>query len=287
MLTYIEKYLLYLKKIRNYSDNTISSYNVELIKYKDYLDKLNIDYRSVTKENIWDYLKDLDGLYKSSSINHHLSTLRSFYEYLKEEEVINTNIFLLIRNPKKKKSLPNVLNYDEINKLLDFKELDNINDYRDRLIFEMLYSTGLRVSELSNIKLKDIDMKEKSIKVLGKGNKERYVYYSNHASHALKEYLDIRNAKSEYLFINSKDERLSRQSIEDIVNKRIKKISLMHHISPHTLRHTFATDMLKNGADIRVVQELLGHKKLSTTEIYTHLSNEYLRSEYLKNMQRR
>lgn len=287
MLTYIEKYLLYLKKIRNYSDNTISSYNVELIKYKDYLDKLNIDYRKVTKENIWDYLKDLDGLYKNSSINHHLSTLRSFYEYLKEEEVINTNIFLLIRNPKKKKSLPNVLNYDEINKLLDFKELDNINDYRDRLIFEMLYSTGLRVSELSNIKLKDIDMKEKSIKVLGKGNKERYVYYSNHASHALKEYLDIRNTKSEYLFINSKDERLSRQSIEDIVNKRIKKISLMHHISPHTLRHTFATDMLKNGADIRVVQELLGHKKLSTTEIYTHLSNEYLRSEYLKNMQRR
>ncbi len=289
----ILSFLENLKYIRAYSENTIDGYHNELEKYKNYLEEKHINYLSITKDEIWDYLKYLDGLkYETRSVARHITAIRSFYNYLKEEKKIEANIFKTIRNPKIKKELPDFLNYEELRALLKFDGIEKPWEYQEKLIFEMLYATGLRVSELSNIKLKDMDIHDRSIKVLGKGNKERIVYFGEYAKTALEEYLSKRkellvHGEIDYLFINKKGGRLSRSSIEQIVSKRVSKIALQHHVSPHTLRHTFATHLLQNGADIRTVQELLGHEKLGTTQIYTHLTSEYLRDVYRKNLPRK
>lgn len=292
MEIWITKYIEYLKTIRNYSENTILAYNQELFKYSNYLKEHKINYLNINKQQIWDYLKYLDDLkYESSSISRHITAIRSFYTYLKEEGEIKTNIYLTIHNPKIKRKLPNVLNKEEMRALLDFRDLKTANDYLERCLFELLYATGLRVSEISNIKMQDINYNEKSIKTMGKGKKERIVYYGEYAELAIKEYLPYRNKllkeANDYLFINSRGTKMQRTSIEKIISNRVSKIALQHRISPHTLRHTFATDLLENGADIRTVQELLGHEKLSTTQIYTHLTSEYLRKEYLNKMKRK
>ena len=292
MNKWIFRYLDYLKYSRNYSENTILGYKHELETFSKYLQDRHLDFRKITKEEIWEYLKYLDSAhFANSSLSRHITALRSFYTYLVEEKEIASNIFKTIHNPKQKRKLPNTLNDEEIRLLLDFKDLKTPRDYEIRLIFELLYATGLRVSELSNIKLSDIDVKERSIKTLGKGKKERIVFFGDYALSALEDYLKVRSKlikeSTDYLFLNSKGSQLKRASIEQIVDKRVREVCLTHHASPHTLRHTFATHMLENGADIRTVQELLGHEKLSTTQIYTHLSNDYLRQEYLHKMQRK
>ena len=289
----ILSFLENLKYIRAYSQNTIDGYHNELEKYKNYVEEKHINYLSITKDEIWEYLKYLDKLkYETRSIARHITAIRSFYNYLKEEKKIEANIFKTIRNPKIKKELPDFLNYEELRELLKFDGIEKPWEYQEKLIFEMLYATGLRVSELSNIKLKDMDIHDRSIKVLGKGNKERIVYFGEYAKTALKEFLPKRkellvHGEIDYLFVNQKGGKLSRSSIEQIVSKRVEKIALQHHVSPHTLRHTFATHLLQNGADIRTVQELLGHEKLGTTQIYTHLTSEYLRDVYRKNLPRK
>jgi len=288
----IKKYLEYLQYTRNYSMNTITNYQKELTYYEEYLQNHHLDYQHLTKQNIWDYLKYLDTKnYETSTISRHITALRSFYTYLAEEGVLVTNIWKTVHNPKIKRKLPNTLNYNELALILTFKDLKTAYDYQERCLFELLYATGMRVSELANIKIKDIDFNEKSIKTLGKGSKERIVFFNEASSLALKEYLakreELEKESTEYLFLNTKGKQLKRASIEAIVSKRINTLAIDHHISPHTLRHTFATHMLENGADIRTVQELLGHEKLSTTQIYTHLTSEYLRHEYLTKMKRK
>ncbi len=292
MNKWILKYLDYLKYSRNYSENTVLGYKHELENFSLYLQEKHLDYKKITKEEIWEYLKYLDSEHlANSSLARHITALRSFYTFLVEEKEIPSNIFKTVHNPKQKRKLPNTLNDEEIRLLLEFKDLKTPRDYEVRLIFELLYATGMRVSELSNIQLKDIDMKEKSIRTLGKGQKERIVFFGEYALSALEDYLKVRpllmKENTDYLFLNSKGEQLKRASIEQIVDKRVREVCLTHHASPHTLRHTFATHMLENGADIRTVQELLGHEKLSTTQIYTHLSNDYLRQEYLHKMKRK
>ncbi len=289
----IKKYLDYLKYERSYSENTILGYANELNKFNEYLKEKKLNYLNLTKDDIWTYLKYLDSLeYKNTSIARHITTLRSFYAYLKEQKLIETNIFKTIHNPKVKRKLPDVLNYEELNALLDFKEIKNDREILEKCLFELLYATGMRVSEAVGIKIDDINLQEKTIKVLGKGNKERIVLFGDYALDALKNYLKVRKnflkkGENNYLFLNTLGKPMSRVTAEQIVDKRVKQISLTHHISPHTLRHTFATHMLLNGADIRTVQELLGHEELNTTQIYTHLSNDYLRTEYLHKMQRK
>lgn len=284
----IKKYLEYIKKELNYSNMTINSYESDLKIFRDFLVLRNYNYLNMSKDIIMEYLKYLDNLkYQNKSISRMLSSIRSFYNYLEEVKVINNNIFLSIRNPKVSKKLPNYLSIVEIENILDSMKEDNNKDIRDKCLFELMYSTGLRVSEVSNIKIKDIDLKEKSIRVLGKGSKERIVYFGDVCLNYIDKYLNIRNefiknSDIEYLFINDNGEKLSRQSIEYIINKIMKKSLINHKMSPHTLRHTYATHLLDNGADLRSVQELLGHDNLNTTEVYTHVSKEYLRSEYLK-----
>lgn len=284
----IKKYLEYIKKELNYSNMTINSYESDLKIFRDFLVLRNYNYLKMNKDMIMEYLKYLDNLkYQNKSISRMLSSIRSFYNYLEEVKVINNNIFLSIRNPKVSKKLPNYLSIVEIENILDSMKEDNNKDIRDKCLFELMYSTGLRVSEVSNIKIKDIDLKEKSVRVLGKGSKERIVYFGDVCLNYIDKYLNIRNefiknSDIEYLFINDNGEKLSRQSIEYIINKIMKKSLINHKMSPHTLRHTYATHLLDNGADLRSVQELLGHDNLNTTEVYTHVSKEYLRSEYLK-----
>ncbi|MDD2495617.1 MAG: tyrosine recombinase [Tissierellia bacterium] len=283
----IEEYLEYLELELNYSNYTITSYQSDLFDFALFLKNNKINYLKLDKNIIRKYLKKLDEeKLKNKSIARKLSALRMFYNYLLEFKIIDCNILNSISNPKVEKKLPNYLNYQEINDLLEGFD-NSIYGIRNRLILEMLYSTGLRLSEISNVKLNDINQKDKIIKVMGKGAKERIVYYGKYAEKFLNLYLGearqiFLNSKSnEYLFINKFGNKLSKSSIEKIVKESTKQISLKHNISPHTLRHTFATHLLNNGADIKTVQELLGHSSLKATEIYTHVTNERIKEVYL------
>ncbi len=284
----IINFLEYLKFERHFSENTINSYATDLESFNRYLKSLKQSYLSLNKDQIRVYLKYLDeNKYSNKSISRHLSSLRSFYEYLIKEKIIDNNIFKSIKNPKVEKKLPNFLDFEDLNKLLNCFDLSKPLELRNKLVVELLYSTGIRRSELVNITINDIDFNSMSIKVLGKGSKERVVYFGEYAYELITKYFNIRHTllmkdKCEYLFINNKGRRLTISGINNIFEKTIKKVCLKNNVTPHVLRHTFATHMLNEGADIKTVQELLGHSSLSTTSIYTHVSNERLRTVYLK-----
>ena len=290
----LRKYLIYLKKERNYSKLTLINYTKDINIFLDYIKNNNLNYLKIKKDDIRSYLKYLDSLnYKNNTISRNLSSLRSFYAYLVMDKKIDNNPFKLIRNPKKEKKLPNFLQYNEFIKLIDELKKDDNLSIRNKMILELLYATGLRVSELTNIKLDDIDFNNKSIKVLGKGNKERIVYFGDYAKEVMMEYINynrislLNGKESKYLLINKNGDNLTNRGVEEVIDSVVEKASLNHKISPHVLRHTFATHMLEDGADLRTVQELLGHSTLSTTQIYTHVTNERLRSVYLKSFPRK
>mgnify|MGYP004568905425 FL=1 len=290
MLKEFEKYL---KNVKKYSINTLNSYLSDINIFISYLNQEKINYKNINCDIIRSYLKYLDvNKYKSSSINRILSSLNDYYSYLEKNKIIKYNYFKDINRPRKEKRLPNFINYTEYMNLINTVQKEN-NEYlkiRNLLLLEILFDTGLRVSEAVNIKISDIDLKNHSLKVLGKGNKERIVYFGDYAVTYLEEYLALRkNIKSkdnEYLFWNKDYQRLTRRGAEYLINNIAKKALLKQRITPHTLRHSFATEMLNNGCDIRSVQELLGHKSLSTTGIYTHVTNEVVRQEYLKAFKR-
>lgn len=290
----INEFINYLKYERNYSDNTLTNYELELKKYQEYLEQKKIKYQNITKVEIREYLRILDELkYKNTTISKRVSTIRSFYNYLVQKEVIKTNIWKQIRNPKVNRKIPNFLTTLEIEKFFEAKELKTPFEIRNRFILELLFATGLRVSELINIRLKDIDETAKSIRTMGKGKKERIVFYGDYAKEMLELYLKqsrnqlLGKRKSEYLIVGKNSSKLTRIRIGEIIDEEMRKTGLDHHISPHVLRHTFATQLLNNGADIRSVQELLGHENLSTTQIYTHITSEQLRKAYRDNMPRK
>ncbi len=281
----IDKFLKYLEVEKNYSVNTINSYKIDLEEFENYLNGKNI--KEVDYKFIRNYLTYMfDKKYEKKTISRHISTLRSYYKYLMSEKIINKNPMDLISNPKLDKKLPNFLYYDELEILLNVPDRTTVLGLRDALILELLYSTGIRVSELINIKIKDIDFSNKKILIFGKGSKERYVLYGNVLSDLLDTYIknsrNKLNKNSAYLILNKNGTKITDRGIRLIIEKIIKKCSNNFHVSPHTLRHTFATHMLENGADLKSVQELLGHENLSTTQVYTHITNERLRSVYLK-----
>ncbi len=293
-MKYQQKFIEYLQYERNYSDHTIISYQKELEKFFEYLKSNHIPYEQITKKEIRTYLKHLDSLnYTNTTIAHHVSTIRTFYSYLVRKGYLKTNIWTQIENPKITRQIPNFLTTMELEQLFTPKYFTNSFEIRNRFILELLFATGLRVSELINIKEKDIDLSENCIRTLGKGRKERIVFFGDYAKDMLILYQTksrselLGNIKSEYLMVGKKRPKLTRQRISEILNEEVKKIGLQHHISPHVLRHTFATQLLNGGADIRSVQELLGHESLSTTQIYTHITNDQLRKSYLDNMPRK
>ena len=285
-----EKFLEKLKYEYNYSDLTINGYDYEITKFLDYLNDNHLDYRKINLDMIRNYLKYLDNLkYKKNSVSKNLSSLRSYYKFLTEEKVILNNPFKNISNPKKDKKLPDFLNYEEINKLFDCADTTTPLGLRNRCILEILYDTGIRVSELVNLKISDIEFDRKIINILGKGKKKRIVYYGDYLQEVLEKYINdsrkylLNNKSSEYLILNNNGSKITTRGVEYIIDKMVNEAAIKHKISPHVLRHTFATHMLNGGADIKSIQQLLGHESLSTTGIYTHITNDVLRQEYLKN----
>ena len=267
---------------KGYSSNTISSYKKDLNQFiKFSKGKIDVDYSFIRS-----YLQFLHNKkYTNKSIARHISSLKSFYKYLTKNEIVKDNPCLLLSNPKIEKKLPNYINYNDLEILFNIPDKDDILGLRNLLILELLYSTGIRVSELVNIKLDDIDFDNKRIYILGKGNKERYVLFGKICNDILMEYLEKSrnklNKNSDYLLLNKFGNKITDRAIRMIIDDIVKKSSLKLNISPHTLRHTFATHLLNEGADLKIVQELLGHENISTTGIYTHVSNEHLRKVYL------
>lgn len=282
----IDNFLYFLKKELNYSDYTIKNYQLDLTDFFKYVSKSNIDFLNIKNTHVRGYLKYLDTCnLKNTTISRRISALRTFYNYLLEKGFVKSNIFLNIKNPKLEKKLPNYLNYTEIEELLASIDTKTDEGLERRLLIEMFYSTGCRVGEMVNVKISDIDFYNKTIKVMGKGSKERIVYYGDYASKYLEDYLKNKDKKG-YLFTNKRGEKLTIEEVEYIVRDIMKHISIKTHVTPHTLRHTFATHLLNNGADIRTVQELLGHANLSTTGIYTHVSSDRLKDVYFKTFKR-
>lgn len=285
--SYVDSFLEYLELELNYSFKTIKTYREALKEYCNFLKAYHYDFSKINIDIANKYKAFLIGAnYENKTSSLYLSAVRSFYNYLIEIKYLNSNPFAKLKNPKIAKKLPNFLNTSE-NELM-FNNLDLTNDLeiRNTLIIEFLYTTGLRVSELVNIKLQDLNYSEKKLKVLGKGSKERLVFYKACNDELFDTYLNkarphiLQTTTSEYLFTSKSGKALSPRSVEKIVEKYALKRNIKRKVTPHTLRHTFATDLLNNGASIRSVGELLGHSSLSTTQIYTHITSERLKKVY-------
>ena len=283
-MKYIDDFLEYLVVVKKHSDNTIINYRVDLLEFMEFTNN-NID---IKKDDVNNYLKYLyEQNTCKSSISRKLSSLRSFYNYLLKKEIIDKNYFSLIKNPKKDSSLPKYVKEEDIDKMFSIPNTRTWIGMRNLLIIRMLYATGLRVSELINVKISDINETERTIRVLGKGSKERIVVFGNNTKEALDDYLsrgrrEVDFHNSEYLFLNKDGNKLSTRYVRKIIDDIIFKASIEMHVSPHMLRHTFATSMLNNGADLVSVKDLLGHESLNTTSIYTHVSDDKIREIYNK-----
>ncbi len=285
-------FLKYLKIEKNYSNFTIINYGKDLKIFLQFLKENNIEnYDKIEYKTIRKFLEYLyDEKYEKKTIARHISSLRSLFKYLLKENKIKNNPMILISNPKLDKKLPKYLYYDQIEQILSIPDKNTPLGMRDLTLLELLYSTGVRVSELINIKIEDINFDDKSIRILGKGNKERIVLYSKVLKEYLNDYLKIRstfNPNHNYLFINKFGNKLTDRGVRVIIDNILKKGMVSFHISPHMIRHTFATHLLDNGADLKCVQELLGHKNLSSTQVYTHVSDEHLRKVYLETHNRK
>ena len=280
---YVEDFINYLEYERNYSNNTVIAYKNNIAKFIDYInmDIKNVDYDAVRKYISYLY----EQKYQAKSISRMISSLRSFFKYLKINHIINNNPMTLISNPKVEKKLPKYLTINEVESILNAPNMNDKVGIRDAFILELLYVSGIRVSELVNIKVNDIELSENRIKILGKGSKERYVLYGSRCKELLNKYMSVRNkflkVPNDYLILSKTGRKINTREVRNIINRIKIKAGISISISPHTFRHTFATHMLNEGADIRAVQELLGHENLSTTTIYTHLTNEKLRRTYL------
>ena len=281
----IYEFLDYISYEKKYSDYTEKNYELDLFKYFEYLDKNNLNYLTVKYKDVSNFTLFLAKQnYKSTTINRIDSSIRSFYNYLELEEKINGNPFKAASNLKVPKRLPNYFKYDEYLTMISVIDKDDY-EYRNRLILEMLFATGLRVSELSNIKIKDIDFSEREIKIMGKGSKERIIPIGEFALEYLSLYIDkVRRCnvgyKTKYVCLNKEGKPISRQYFWRKVKEYALRANIYTEISPHTLRHSFATHLLENGANLREVQEMLGHSKIETTQIYTHISTKRIISAY-------
>ena len=285
----INNFIEYLKYQRNYSDFTCNNYKKDLNEYNSFILNNKINYKNMDYNDAKEYVIYLNKKNDAkSTISRKLSSLRTFYKYLVLNNKVESNPFLLVSSPKKEKRIPKFINYNNMEEILNVPNIKTKEGQRERVILEVLYASGVRVSELVNIKLKDIDFSNKNILIFGKGSKERLVSFGDYALEYINLYLKegrnllLDGVKSDYLIVGKKSEKLTTRRVEQIIDDIIKRTSIKLNITPHMFRHTFATHLLDNGCDLLVVQELLGHSSLSSTEIYTHVSNEHLREVYLK-----
>ena len=289
----INEYLDYLKYEKNYSSYTVINYNNDIEEYFLYLDRESINYLDVEYSDLRFYLMYLKDEKEdnNSSIDRKLSALRGFYKYLANNKYIKSNPFKLLSGLKKSKKLPRYFEYNELEELFNVCDLKTPIGQRDRLLLEMLYATGVRVGELVNIKVSDIDSGTRNILILGKGNKERYVIYGEYCEEILKIYLNegrvlLNKKNSDYLFLNKTGGNLTERGVRYILDNLIEKTSINKKISPHMIRHSFATHLLNEGCDLLTVQKLLGHESIKATQIYTHVTTDRLKEVYYNSFPR-
>ena len=286
----IDNYKNYLVFERRMAKNTTSSYIRDLEGYKEYLEKerkkTSID--KVDKHDIESYLEYLNkNDYTTTSIARKLTAVKNFHKYLFATNRLNKDEALTIERPKLRKALPSVLTIEEVDLLLDIKTKTPF-DYRNKAMLELLYGTGLRISEMLDLKLGDVDFENCIIRCFGKGSKERIVPIGEYIIDSLMNYLEygrnrlLKNKVSDYLFLNNRGGRISRFSFFKILKALLREKGIKKDISPHSLRHSFATHMLENGADLRSIQELLGHSDIATTRIYTHITNKKVQNDYIE-----
>ncbi|MEO0239676.1 MAG: tyrosine recombinase [candidate division WOR-3 bacterium] len=285
----IRDFLSYLKNEKGFSENTVSSYEDDLNQFWEFMrDGLGIkELELVSRNHIREFVSVLLRTgFSKRSVERKLSCLRTFFKYLKRLGIIEKNPMLGIRNPKRDQYLPDVLPEKKLNEFLDSWRPETLNDFRDKAIIELMYSCGLRASEVVELKWESLREKERELKVLGKGRKERIVPVGEKALQALNSYKEIllkeKGNLKDYIFVNKFGNKLTRRALWDIINKRFETLARLYGVHPHALRHSFATHLLNHGADLRSIQELLGHKSLSTTSVYTNLPFSALLEVYRK-----
>lgn len=283
----LSDYIIELKTIKQRDkDTTVNSYSEDIYKYLEYMESKNISSAlDISYNNLLDYLKYLDdNKYEVSSVARKIVSIKAFHKYLSENYNV-VDISTKINTPKFYRKLPNILTIEEVDNLLDIK-LDTPFDYRNKAMLELMYSSGLRVSELINLELSDIDLNNNYVRCFGKGSKERIVpvgeYSSKYLSIYINEYRDSmkKGYYTEKIFLNNHGKEMTRQGFFKIIKKIAKDKDINKNITPHMLRHSFATHLLNNGADLRTIQEMLGHSSISTTQIYTNVTNEILKENY-------
>ena len=282
MINEIDEYINYLKIERQLSINTIDSYKRDL---EDFYKFSNKSYKFITKDDAIKYLEYLNKKINPRSINRHIVSIKNYFKFLEKNNNIKYNPFEEITGLKTSKKLPRILSEDDVNNLLDIT-LNDAYSYRNKAMLELMYSSGLRVSELLNLEVNNIDFNMNLVRVFGKGSKERIVPIDDIATKYLDEYINryrntlLRNKESDILFLNSRGDKLSRQGFFKILKQIAKEKGIKKELSPHTLRHSFATHLLNHGADLRSIQTMLGHENIETTQIYTHVSDNYIKENY-------
>ena len=285
---YLQEFKLYIEVERNFSKHTVTAYCSDVLSFLVWLNEKDI--KEVTYNIIREYLVYIQQFnYSKTTTARKIASIRTFYKFLYRERIIETNPAIGVQSPKRGKTLPNFLTEAEIEHVLNNIKMDSPAGYRNRTILELLYATGMRVSELSSLNFENLNLEENEIKVFGKGSKERIVLVSERAKKFLETYIKTvrylifktENIKqTDPVFINKTGYRLQPQSVRLAIKEVVEKMELPKHLTPHVFRHSFATKLLENGADLRVVQELLGHSSISNTQIYTHVSTERLKQLY-------
>lgn len=282
----IEEFINYCFFEKGLSDKTNESYRNDLDVYKEFLANRGVyTVKSISSDDIKDFLKERNGIEETTTIAHNLTVIKNFHSYLLRQNIVNNDVSEFIERPKLRKYLPKTLSMEDVDRLLDIKLITPF-DYRNKAMLELLYGTGLRVSELINLTLTDIDYTNCIIRVIGKGNKEREIPLGEYSINYIKEYLKVRDkllkngVNSDKLFLNNHGKGMTRQGFFKNLKLILKEKGLNPEVSPHTLRHSFATHLLSHGADLRSIQEMLGHSDISTTKIYTKVSDDQVKIDY-------
>lgn len=286
----IEQFLSYISVERGMANNTVSSYKRDLHGFSDYLKSKNVDsIDKVSRQTISSFMmSEKDRGLSPNSISRELACIKSFFKFLIRENVIKEDAATIIESPKLWKRLPYTLSLGEVEALLDAPNVRDLMEMRDKACLELMYATGMRVSELVNLKIDDINLEVGFVKCFGKGSKERIVPFGKKAKESLQRYLEksrprfLKKNVSNFLFLTRLSDRMSRQSFWKIIKRYVKIARIKKKVTPHSLRHSFATHILERGADLRIVQEMLGHADISTTQIYTHVSKDRLKSIHQK-----
>ena len=283
----INDFINYCLFEKGLTDKTKESYQNDLEVYKNFLETKHItDITNITSEHIKGFLKDRNDTEKTTTIAHNLTVIKNFHSYLFRQKLVKEDVSEFIERPKLRKSLPKTLSIEDVNKLLDIP-LNTLFDYRNKAMLELMYGTGLRVSEIVNLNTTDIDLTNCLIRIMGKGNKEREVPLGEYSIYYLNLYLDkrremLKNTSCDKLFLNNHGKGMTRQGFFKNLKQILKEKGLNPEISPHTLRHSFATHLINHGADLRSIQEMLGHSDISTTKIYTRVSDDKVKEDYNK-----